>query len=77
MPTYDYQCSSCNSTQEEYHPMSGPTKKILCDKCKSDKISKKISAPYVKFEGPGWQTNDVRGIAKTDSGQEVDSSNFI
>jgi putative FmdB family regulatory protein len=76
MPNYDYECSSCGNKQEESHSMSGPSSKIYCKKCKSDKISKVISVPYVKFDGPGWQTNDVRGIAKTDSGQILDSSNF-
>lgn len=76
MPNYDYLCSSCGSTQEESHPMSGPSKKIKCNKCASTKMEKVITAPYVRFDGPGWQTNDSRGIAKPDGGADMDSSNF-
>lgn len=76
MPNYDYKCDSCGHIQEESHPMSGPNEKITCKKCKGTDMHKTISVPYVKFDGPGWQTNDVRGIAKTDTGQILDSSNF-
>lgn len=76
MPRYDYQCSSCKNIQEEQHPMSGPKNKIKCEKCGSDKLEKMISKPYVKFDGPDWQTNDVRGIAKPSGGPDIDSSGF-
>jgi predicted nucleic acid-binding Zn ribbon protein len=39
-------------------------------------MEKVITAPYVRFDGPGWQTNDSRGIAKPDGGADMDSSNF-
>ena len=76
MPNYDYECTSCGKTQEVNHPMSGPSEKIICNFCKSEKMNKLISIPYIKFEGPEWQTNDVRGIAKTDTGQDIDSSAY-
>jgi putative FmdB family regulatory protein len=74
MPNYDYVCSSCKNVQEEQHPMAGPKEKIVCNKCGGTEMSKGFSTPYVKFNGPGWQTNDSRGIAKIDGGQEIDSS---
>jgi len=76
MARYDYQCSSCGNVQEESHLMSGPTEIIKCNKCKSKKMEKIISAPYVRFDGPGWQTNDSRGIAKPTGGSDMDSSGF-
>jgi putative FmdB family regulatory protein len=62
MPRYDYQCSECNHIQEETHSMSGPVDKddIICGECKSLKMVKIMSAPTIRFEGDGWQTNDVR-----------------
>jgi putative FmdB family regulatory protein len=76
MPSYDYQCLKCGNIQEELHPMAGPSEKIKCNKCRSTKVKRIISAPYVKFNGPGWQTNDVRGIAKPSGAPDIDSSSF-
>jgi predicted nucleic acid-binding Zn ribbon protein len=56
--------------------MAGPTTKIKCDNCGKAKMSKIISSPYIRFDGPGWQTNDNRGIAKPSGGSDIDSSNF-
>lgn len=65
MATYDYQCDKCGQVQEERHPMDGPTEAIMCNTCGSKKIRKVIlAAPYSKFEGPGWCTNEDRGIDK-------------
>lgn len=62
MPVYNYECGSCGHKQEVFHPMSGPTEKIKCEKCGSIKITKVISTPYVKFVGSDWDTNRNRGI---------------
>jgi putative FmdB family regulatory protein len=61
MPRYDYQCNTCNNIQEEIHPFSGPTKRVICEKCKSNSLKKIISTPYIKFIGD-WQTNTDRKI---------------
>ena len=74
MPTYDYKCHECQHVQEEIHPMSGPNYEVICKKCGSKKMVKQISIFYAMFEGPGWDTNDNRGIAKTNSGSIMDSS---
>jgi len=63
MPFYDYQCEECKYIQEVLHPMSGPTEKVICEKCNSHKMARLVSVPYVKFVGE-WQTNQVRGIDK-------------
>ena len=77
MPRYDYKCSKCGCVQEIEHPMSGPSSKLTCKDCASTKLEKVISAPYVRFDGPGWQTNDSRGIAKPTGAPDMDSSNFM
>jgi putative FmdB family regulatory protein len=59
MPRYDYQCEKCEHIQEESHPINGPIECIICENCKSKKMVKVVSAPYVRFIGD-WQTNDVR-----------------
>jgi putative FmdB family regulatory protein len=76
MPRYDYSCLKCKHIQEISHPMSGPTQTLSCEKCNSSKLEKIISSPYVRFDGPGWQTNDSRGIAKPNGAPDMDSSNF-
>lgn len=74
MATYDYKCSDCGNVQEEIHAMSGPSVPIVCKKCQSKNMVKQIGKPYAIFEGPGWDTNDNRGIAKTEFGGTIDSS---
>lgn len=59
---YDYECQNCENIQEEKHPMSGPYHQIICRKCGSKSMKKVISAPYVKFVGADWDTNQNRGI---------------
>lgn len=65
MSTYNYQCQECEHIQEENHPMSGPTRKLECEKCRSTHLKKTFlewnTAPGVIFNGPGWCTNDDRG----------------
>lgn len=73
MPTYEYKCEDCEHVQEEFHAMSGPNYEITCNKCNSKNIKKILSTFYAMFEGPGWETNDNRGIAKTQSGDTIDS----
>lgn len=65
MATYDYQCDECEAIQEESHPMAGPSNPIVCNYCGGTNMKKVfIEPPYSKFEGPGWCTNDDRGINK-------------
>lgn len=73
MPIYEYRCEDCEHLQDELHPMNGPDYEITCNKCESKNMKKEISSCYAKFEGPGWDTNDNRGIAKTEFGGTIDS----
>lgn len=59
---YEYECLNCENIQEEKHPMAGPDHKIICRKCGSRNMTKVITAPYVKFVGSDWDTNQNRGI---------------
>jgi putative FmdB family regulatory protein len=62
MPLYNYKCEDCNHVQEELHPMRGPNYEVTCKKCGSKNVRKEIGSPYVQFKGPGWDTNENRGI---------------
>lgn len=73
MAIYDYKCGDCGHVQEEWHPMSGPQSPIKCESCQSENMTKQMGTPYAMFEGPGWDTNDNRGIAKTEFGGTMDS----
>ena len=55
MPTYDYRCSKCEHTFEEFHSMNEdntPIKKP-CPKCGKKKVTKAVSKPV----GIGADTN--------------------
>lgn len=61
MPLYEYECEACGHKQDEIHGFDGPSEKILCEKCSSDKMNKCVSAAYSKFNFP-CQTNTHRGV---------------
>ncbi|MGB3221725.1 MAG: zinc ribbon domain-containing protein [Desulforhopalus sp.] len=44
MPIYEYKCSECGNIFEVLTTSSKDTEKAQCDKCKSDKVKKVISA---------------------------------
>jgi len=77
MARYDYRCKKCGNVQDEFHLMVGPSKPIKCAKCNSKRMEKMVSSSYIKFEGPGWQTNDDRGICKPLGAPDMDSSGFM
>lgn len=52
MPTYDYKCATCETSQEVSHPMAA-SPEILCPNCVKP-MSKGFSAPLVAFKGTGW-----------------------
>lgn len=60
MPTYEYKCSKCDYTFEEFQIMSDkPLKK--CPKCKKNKIERLIgSGGAVIFKGTGFYATDYK-----------------
>ena len=53
MPTYEYQCKSCNWIQEEMHSIKD-TQKIICAKCGSLSIKKFSLNTNFILKGSDW-----------------------
>ena len=69
MPTYDYECSSCNSSFELFQKMSdNPIKK--CPNCGKNTAKRLIgSGMGIIFKGSGfYETDYKRSNASTNSG---------
>lgn len=72
MPTYDYQCSDCGHTFDEFQSYSEPHLK-KCPKCKKNKLVRLIgTGTAVLFKGSGFYETDYRSdsyksAAKADS----------
>ncbi len=72
MPTYEYECTKCHHTFEEFKPMTAPRRQ-RCPACRG-KVERLISGGTgIVFKGAGFYVNDsrrqsgVRGKTKTDS----------
>lgn len=64
MPTYDYQCQTCDHRFSAVLPMSKSTEIPLCDSCGAPNVKKLVSSsPNVIFAGDDWATknNRIRG----------------
>jgi putative FmdB family regulatory protein len=63
MPTYEYACSACGHTFEEFQSIKAkPT--IICPKCKKKKVQRLISAGAgFIFKGSGFYQTDYRSEA--------------
>ena len=67
MPTYLYRCDTCQYNTERHHGFAdGPPE---CLKCLLP-LRKLITAPAVKFSGPGW------GSSKPTPASQIDESDF-
>jgi len=59
MPTYDYQCQTCEAVWEMFEPPSA--KPGSCPKCRSRKIVRRIGGgSAVLFKGGGWRSAKKR-----------------
>ncbi len=59
MPTYDYKCSECGHTFEEFHKMSKKLK--ICPECGKRKLERLIGAGGgVIFKGGGFYQTEHR-----------------
>ena len=85
MPTYDYQCSTCNVHFELFQSFSEdtlkkcPTKKSGnspegCASPGKGKVSKVFSAPGISFKGSGFYKNDSRSGSSSSSSSDSSSS---
>ena len=59
MPTYEYECTRCGHTCEEFKPVSAPRRQ-RCPLCRG-KVERLISGGLgVHFKGSGFYVNDSR-----------------
>ncbi len=74
MPTYEYECSACGHTLEEFQSFSEkPLKK--CPQCKKMKLQKLISSGAgIIFKGSGFYETDYKRkkAPKSASGESKD-----
>ena len=68
MPTYDYECQSCNHTFELFQMMSAePIKK--CPKCGKNKVKRLIGPGIgIIFKGSGFYETDYKRKETNSSG---------
>ena len=56
MPLYEYCCASCGKKIEIIQKFSDDPL-TSCEEC-GGKLEKLMSAPAIRFKGPGWYVND-------------------
>ncbi len=66
MPTYEYACSTCETTHEVQQKMSDPTL-TECPACGQPTLRKLFSGVGVHFKGSGFYRTDSREAAKSKS----------
>ncbi len=59
MPTYEYECTKCGHTFEEFKAMSAPRRQ-RCPQCRG-KVERLIGGAAIMFKGSGFYVNDSRG----------------
>lgn len=57
MPTYNYQCKSCDHVFEVFHSITS-TEQYMCPKCGIQDTKKLLSASAIIFKGSGFYTTD-------------------
>ncbi len=63
MPTYDYQCSSCNEVIEIFHSIKDSPKR-KCPQCSNLTLKRLISGGAgVLFKGDGFYVNDSKSVS--------------
>ena len=63
MPTYEYQCQSCQQRVEAVQKFSDPAL-TKCELCGGE-LRKVFSAVGIVFKGSGFYKNDSRGTTKS------------
>lgn len=57
MPTYNYQCKSCDYTFEVFHSIFS-TEQYACPECGTQNAKKLLSASAIIYKGSGFYTTD-------------------
>lgn len=79
MPTYDYECSACGHTFEEFQGINDPVLK-KCPECKKNKLQRLFgTGAAIVFKGSGFYQTDYRSegykkAAKADSKKQSGDS---
>lgn len=69
MPTYDYECKTCNKTFSLFHKISETIKK--CPEG-GHPVQKIISAPAFHLKGTGWYATDFKSPSSRSPGKPKD-----
>ena len=64
MPTYEYECSSCNATHEVVQKMTDATL-TECPECGHSPIRKLFTGVGVVFKGSGFYRTDSRASSES------------
>ena len=72
MPTYEYACSSCDTTHDIVQKMTDPTL-TECPECGEPTLRKVFNGVGVVFKGSGFYRNDSREASKSAAGKTSDS----
>ncbi len=67
MPTYEYECSSCDTTHEVVQKMTDATL-TECPECGHSPIRKLFTGVGVVFKGSGFYRNDSRSSGEGGTG---------
>ena len=73
MPTYEYQCFTCNAHFEEFQRMSDDPIKV-CPKCGAENVKRLIAATAFHLKGSGWYKTDYASGSSSSSSSTSDSS---
>ena len=73
MPTYEYQCFTCNVHFEVFQRMSDDPIKV-CPKCGAENVKRLIAATAFHLKGSGWYKTDYASGSSSSSSSTSDSS---
>ncbi len=71
MPTYEYACSSCDTTHEVQQKMSDPTLTV-CPVCGKPTLRKLFSGVGIHFKGSGFYRTDSRDAKSSSAAPSKD-----
>jgi putative FmdB family regulatory protein len=69
MPVYEYECNDCKTTFENLQSINDAALPV-CINCKSNNVTKLISASSFKFKGTGFYQTDYKNKEKPEAKTE-------